>query len=176
MASDFKNTLAFVKKYAASVEQEIKTRLVNSGHVASGKLFDSIRAEVKEDKNFGILLKYKYAKYLKYVDKGVSGAGMPSGFKGKKKKVNKGQFDKTDNRVHAFGKKMPPEKSISDWMRIQGIPKEASFPIRRSIWMFGIAPTNFFTIPTTRRQKQLNEGIEKNMAKDFEQILLKGLK
>lgn len=175
MASDFKNTLAFVKKYAESVKQEIRTRLVNSGHVSSGKLFDSIRSEVKDNKE-GISLLFKYAKYGVYVDKGVSGAGMPSGFKGKKKKVNKGQYDKQANRVHAFGKKMPPEKSIKDWMRIKGIPKEASFPIRRSIWMFGIAPTNFFTIPTTRRVKQLNAGIEKNMAKDFEQILLKGLK
>lgn len=172
MASEFKNTEAFVRKYGDSVEQEIRTRLVNNGKVSSGKLFDSLRKEVKEEKG-NFLVRFYFVKpgkdYAAYVDKGVTGAGIPEGFKGKKKQVNRG--------FYKFGSKMPPDnKSLRDWMSINGLPKEAGFAIRRSIWIFGIAPTNFFTIPTTRRQKQLEQGIAKNMALDFEQILAKQFK
>ena len=172
MASEFRNTEAFVKKYGIQVENEIKTRLVNAGHVASGKLFDSIKSKVLETKE-GFDIVFKMARYGDYVDKGVSGAGIPDGFNGKIKKVQKSKF-------YSFGKatsrSKDKERSLKSWMSIQGIPKTAYYPISRSIWIFGIAPTNFFTIPTTRRQKQLEKGIEKNMALDFEQILLKGLK
>jgi hypothetical protein len=180
MASEFKNTEAFIRKYGKSVESEIQTRLINSGKYASGGLYKSLRTEVKEEKGDFILRFYFVnpgKEYAAFVDKGVTGAGIPQKFGGLKKKVNKGQFDKDAGRIHAFGKKMPPNnKSIRNWMTIKGLPKEAGFAIRRSIWIFGIAPTNFFTIPTTRRQKQFEAGIEKSMALDFEQIILKGLK
>lgn len=168
MASEFKHTEAFIKRYGDQVEQEIRNRLVSNGKVSSGRLFDSIRHEVRESVK-GFEIKFLMAEYGEYVDKGVSGAGIPDGFKGEKKKVQRSKF-------YSFGSKMPPSKPIRDWMKIQGIPKKAEFPIRRSIWIFGIAPTNFFTIPTTRRRKQLEEGIEKNMAKDFEDIVTKDFK
>ena len=170
MADNFKHTKDYAKRYALQVENEIKTRLVNNGKVSSGKLFDSIRGVVKVEHN-DIIVKFQMAEYGKYVDKGVTGAGIPKGFGGRTRKVNRGQFDKNDGRTHAFGKKMPPSKPIKDWMRIQGIPKDAEFPIRRSIWIFGIAPTNFFTLPTTRRQKQFELGLEKAMLKDIEDSL-----
>lgn len=163
MADSFKHSKEYAKRYALQVENEIKTRLVNNGKVSSGKLFDSIKASVKVEHN-DILVKFAMADYGKYVDKGVTGAGIPKGFNGEKKKVNK-------SKQYRFGKKMPPEKPIKDWMRIQGIPKQALFPIRRSIWIFGIAPTQFFTIPTTRRQKQFELGMEKALLKDIEDAL-----
>lgn len=168
MASEFKNTEAFVKKYGKEVESEIKKRLVGYGKKASGKLYNSIRSEVKEEKA-GFLLTFQMEDYGLYVDKGVSGAGVPSGFNGKLKPVVKsGKF--------RFHDKMPPPESIKSWLKIKGIPEKASFPIRRSIWIFGIAPTQFFTIPTTRRQRQFEKGLEKNMALDFEKIIAKQFK
>jgi hypothetical protein len=167
MASEFKHTEAFVRKYGEDVVQEMRNRLVTHGKVSSGKLFDSLRFEVKT--NPDIKLTFKMADHGKFVDKGVSGAGIPEGFGGKKKKVER-------SKLYSFRDKMPPIKPIRDWVKIQGLPKGTEFPIRRSIWIFGIAPTNFFTIPTTRRQKQFEKGIEKNMGKDFEEILKKGFK
>ena len=41
--------------------------------------------------------------------------------------------------------------------------------------MFGIKPTNFFTIPTTRRQKQFEQGLGDSMAKDLDTQLQKEL-
>jgi hypothetical protein len=58
--------------------------------------------------------------------------------------------------------------SLQKWCRIKGLPEGLAFPIRRNIWKFGIKPTNFFTIPTTRRLKQFHKGIELNMAKDMD--------
>lgn len=173
--SKYKNTTRFVKTYGNQVEQEIEKRLASSGHEASGKLMQSIRYEVRETAK-GVVLKFAMADHGKYIDKGITGAGVVPGFKGKVKKVNKGQYDPIDKRVHKFGKKMPPEKSVKRWMQIKGIPKEASFPIRRSIWMFGMEPTNFFTIPTTRRKKQLDSGIKANMILDIEAQIKKEFK
>lgn len=171
MADNFKHTEAYVRKYGEQVLQEMRNRLVSDGKVASGKLFDSLRYDVKKSPDIAITFKVigKAKEYAAYVDKGISGAGIPNGFKGKRKAMARSKF-------YHFKDTMPPEKSIKSWMRIQGIPKEASFPIRRSIFIFGIQPTYFFTISTTRRQKQFNEQVEKAMVKDIEEQLAKELK
>lgn len=168
MVDEFKNTEAFIRKYGKEVEQEIKNRLAGYNKKASGKLYKSIRAEVSEEKK-EFILSFSMEEYGEYVDKGVQGAGVPKGFKGKKKPVVR-------TGPYKFRDKMPPEKEFRNWLKFKGIPKKASFPIRRSIWIFGIAPTNFFTIPVKRRQKQFNQGVEKAMAKDIEQQLAKEFK
>jgi hypothetical protein len=167
MADKLKNTEDFIKKYGKQVEDEIKARLLSAGKKASGKLYRSIKFNIRESVK-ELEVSWRMEDYGLYVDGGVKGAGVPNGFKGKKKQlVTTGRFK--------FGSKIPPESQINKWLKIKGIPKEASFPIRRSIWMFGIAPTNFWTIPTTRRQKQFEKGIEDNMAKDLDIQLQKEL-
>lgn len=153
MASEYKNTERFVRTYGDQVEQEIETRLHNLGKVASGTLIDSIRYEVKEDKT-RFVLSFYMADYGKWVDKGSKPskyANSSGGGKGKSKFIT----------------------SLMKWCAIRGLPKEAAFPIRRNILKFGQSPTNFFTIPTTRRRKQLEAGIKKNMALDIEAIIKK---
>lgn len=169
MADKLINTEAFLKKYGKEVESEIKNRLLTYGKKASGKLYKSIRFEVKESiKSLDAV--FRMEDYGLFVDGGVKGAGIPSGFQGKKKPVvTTGKFK--------FGQKMPPDNNtFKKWMKLKGIPKDKSFAVRRSIWIFGIAPTNFFTIPIKRREKQLATGIEKAMGKDFELIVSKSIK
>jgi hypothetical protein len=36
----------------------------------------------------------------------------------------------------------PPLKAIQSWTKLKGIPQSAAFPIARSIFKFGIKPTN----------------------------------
>ncbi len=96
------------------------------------------------------------ADYGVYVDKGVK--PHPEYLKGKGTGTSK----------------MIP--ALMKWCQIVGLPKNAAFPIRRNIWKFGIKPTNFFTVTVKRREKELSKGIEKAMAKDFEDILKKGFK
>lgn len=160
--SKFKNTDKFVRTYGNQVEQEIERRLVAAGKDASGKLLQSIRYDVKEKAN-KIIIAFYMADYGKYVDKGVQGA-------------ESGRAGDGGRSIYKFKNKMPPPKSIEKWLKIKGIPKEASYPIRRSIYRFGITPTNFFTIPTTRRVKQLEAGIKKNMILDAEALIQKEFK
>jgi hypothetical protein len=72
--------------------------------------------------------------------------------------------------------KYPPIKAIAKWVQVKGISKEAIFPIARSIYKFGIKPTNviqrvikeFETSPTLQKKyedevvNQLIDMINKN--------------
>lgn len=152
---EFKNTEAYIRKYGSQVEQEIETRLHNLGKVASGELIDSIGFEVEETpKRF--TLSFHMAEHGQWVDKG----SKPSKY--------------ADMDGKGTGKS-PFIKSLMKWCQIKGLPKGAAFPIRKKIWKFGQPPTNFFTIPTTRRLKQFNEGVKKNMAIDAKIILKKAV-
>lgn len=162
MAESYNNTIKYLNEFGKSVVNEQKKRVPK----ASKDLEKSLRYKVDKKE---LSISYYMNEYGKFIDKGVSGHGMIPNFKGKKKPVIKAQLDKYDNKVHAFGNKMPPEtREFVKWLKIKGIPRGASFVIRRSIWMFGIAPTNFFTIPITRRQKQFEKGLENALAKDID--------
>jgi hypothetical protein len=154
MASKYPETEAFIRKYGDSVENEIESRLTGYNKIASGKLYDSIRYDVKETKK-EFILTFSMAEYGKYVDKGVK----PKKYLGMKR----GKSAKKSAFIEALKK----------WCKIKGIPEGAAFPIRRNIWKYGIAPTNFFTIPTTRRQKYFERELEKAMAKDIDTQLQK---
>lgn len=155
MANEFKNTKKYLINYGNQVENEIETRLKNHGKYAYGFLYNSIRYELKET-NEQFTLSFFMADYGKYVDKGIK----PSKY--------------SDSKGKGSGKSKFIE-SLMKWCRIKGLPKEAAFPIRKNIWKHGIAPTNFFTIPTTRRLKQLEAGVEKAMALDVEQYIQKSI-
>ena len=154
MASLYPETEKFIRKYGDSVEQEIETRLTKAGKLATHKLYDSIRYEVKETKE-AFLLSFLMEDYGYYVDKGVK----PKKFLGMKRGKSKGKSKFIE--------------ALMKWCKVKGIPEGAAFPIRRSIWKFGIAPTNFFTIPTTRRQKYFEKMIGETMAKDLDNQLQK---
>ena len=156
---EYKNTSKFLKTYGNQVEKEIKNRLKGHDKYASGKLYKSIRTEVVEEKK-QFLLNFYMEDYGKFVDKGVEGA-------------ESGKAGNGGKSIYKFKSKMPPEKPFRSWLKRKGIPKEKSFVIRRSIYLFGITPTNFFTIPTTRRKKELERMLEKNMAKDIDDNIQK---
>jgi hypothetical protein len=155
---EWTNTRDFILKYANSVESEIETRLHNRKKIASGHLYDSIGYKLSENKD-RFKLEFFMADYGKYVDKGTKPSKYAHMKDTRKRKGRKSKFI----------------EALMKWCRIRGIPKEAAFPIRRKIWKEGQAPTNFFTIPTTRRLKQFESGVEKMMAKDIELAIQKEL-
>jgi len=171
MAEEYKFTEKYLNKYGTEVVAEMKNRLTNN---ATNSLKKSLKYKInKKD----LTLSFYMNEYGKYIDKGVTGHGKIKGFKGNSKTVQKGQFDKFSGRTYGFKDKMPPEDSdFKKWLKVKGIDKSASFVIRRSIWMFGIKPTNFFTIPVTRRQKQFEDNLGDAMAKDIDTQLEKELK
>jgi hypothetical protein len=154
MANEFKNTTDFIKKFGKEVESEIKTRLLGHDKKASGKLYKSIKFEYRESLK-QLEASWRMEDYGVYVDKGVK----------PQPKYLTGQGTGKSKFIQALKK----------WCRIKGIPEGAAYPIRRNIWKYGIKPTNFFTIPTKRRQKYYEEQIEKNMALDLDIQLQKEL-
>jgi hypothetical protein len=70
----------------------------------------------------------------------------------------------------------PPIQAISRWASVRGIPQTAVFPIARSIFKFGIEPTNVI-------QKTISElegpsfvrRYEEEVAINLEQIILKSI-
>lgn len=154
--AELKHTEKFLRTYGNQVENEIESRLKGHGKYASGKLYDSIRYEIRLSGK-GMTLSFMMADYGVYVDKGVNGyllrRGSPYSFK---KKDGKGS-----------GGKSKFIGQLQKWCTIKGLPKGAAFPIRQKIWKEGIAPTQFFTIPTTRRKKQFTDGLEKAWVADI---------
>jgi hypothetical protein len=71
----------------------------------------------------------------------------------------------------------PNMRAIADWVRIKGISKDAIFPIARSIFKFGIEPTNVLsktiqeieTSPALRKkyEDELVDNLEKLLAADI---------
>ena len=168
MANNFPITKKYITEYGKSVESEIKTRLKNYGRYASGKLLNSIKFRYYENKS-SFSLQFAMNDYGKYIDKGVKGS-----------KINR-----AGNTPYKYTNKMPPTKVFDRWIISKGIaPRDdkgkfksrssLKFAIARSVFLKGITPTNFFTIPTTRREKQFNNTIEKTMAQDLDN-LAKGL-
>ena len=164
MANEFKNTTEFIKKFGKQVEAEIKSRLLTKyahrngnsyDKKASGKLYKSIKFQYRESLK-QLEASWRMEDYGVYVDKGVK--KHPEYLKGK-----------------GSGGKSKFIESLMKWCRTKGKPEGMAFAIRRNIWKYGIAPTNFFTIPTTRRAKYYEEQIGINMALDLDKQLEKEL-
>ena len=165
MQSRFPITRKYIETYGKSVESEIKKRLKGHDKYASGKLYESIRFIMKETpKDF--TLDFTMLDYGKYVDKGVKGS----------------KTNKAGNTPYKYTNKMPPTKVFDKWILRKGLaPRDKKgkflnrdkikFAIARSIFLHGVAPTNFFTIPTTRRAKQFEAGVGNAMAQDLDKMI-----
>lgn len=68
----------------------------------------------------------------------------------------------------------PPIKDIASWARIKGIPQAAVYPIAKSIFKFGIKPTNVFE---KANNKALNgqpfKNLEDNITSNVESMVIK---
>lgn len=73
--------------------------------------------------------------------------------------------------------KYPPLNAISKWMALKNIPKEALFPIAKSIYKFGIKPTNVIQQTTKEFETSptLTKKYEENIASFIEEELYKML-
>lgn len=67
----------------------------------------------------------------------------------------------------------PPIRAISDWVRVKGISKDAVFPIARSIYKFGIEPTNVIskTLTEIRTSPTLMRKYEDTLVDNLEKLI-----
>lgn len=69
----------------------------------------------------------------------------------------------------------PPISELSKWATLNGIPKSAVFAIAKSIFKFGIKPTNIIS-KTLNKLSQATQELEKDMAKQIEKDLATEIK
>jgi len=72
----------------------------------------------------------------------------------------------------------PPINAISRWANLKGIPQTAVFPIARSIYKYGIKPTNIIDNTTTEILNNKNEEkmMQDELVKNTEEHLYNTLK
>lgn len=145
------------------VIQQSRSRLTKGRKNVNKKLYNSIDGEVKVDPN-SFSLSFFMEDYGVFQDKGVSGT---------KKKYN---------TPFSYTTKMPPRKSIEDWIskrRFQFRDKKGKFMsyqsmsyiIRRSIFEKGIKPSLFFTKPFEQAFKKLPDELVEAYGLDVEEFL-----
>lgn len=123
--------------YAKSVVKEMITRLTNAGHIATGDLAKSLDYKI-EIQDQELQLYFIGNDYGQWVDKGRKPGG-----------------------------KLPPISKIKEWTKLKGIDESAAYPIAKSISIKGIAPTNFYTISTTRRVKEFEKNFYLALKQDM---------
>lgn len=152
LTEQYPETFKLFNQYGDSVVKEMKTRLRKAGKTATETLYDSLAYEVLTEGQV-FELDFLMEDYGDFVDKGRNG------------KLKRWRKDGSSNP------KFPPRRSIKQWMKVKGIDEKFEYPIVRKIGLFGIAPTNFFTISTTRRAEKFYKDVEKAMAIDIENFV-----
>lgn len=69
----------------------------------------------------------------------------------------------------------PPIKAIAEWTRVKGIDQKAIFPIARSIFKFGIKPTNVLSKTENNILNNLSE-MENELVNNIEDIVYENFK
>jgi len=148
------------KKY---VIQQARTNLTKGRKNVNNKLYDSLDGNVKVNDN-SFSLEFLMEDYGVFQDKGVSGT---------KKKYN---------TPYSYTTKMPPRKSLEDWVSRKRFQfrdengrfisyKSMSFLIQRSIFQKGIKPSLFFTKPFEKAFDRLPNELIEAYGLDVEDLL-----
>ena len=160
-----KNTHKVFNLFGKKVVDTAKGILKAKGKNASGKLADSLSYDLHVYPSGALELSFKGAGYAKFVDKGVKGSkssakapSSPYKFTGNKKTVNIGAIDKWVVRKGLKAARNEKGKFIKR--------KSLVGAIARSIYLYGIEPTNFFTGAVDKNIKTLPPQIAKAYAND----------
>ena len=159
----------FAKKVIRDAQNELKRQ----GKNTSGNLSKSLGYVLKRTEK-GISLNFTGAEYAKFVDQGVQGAR--SSFKAPMSpyKMGTGSASGSWQKFTASLDKWIVKKGLSGIRDEKGrfvSRKSLRFVIQRSIFLYGIKPSNFFSNPL----KVASVGLAKNVAlafvKDAEEYL-----
>ena len=160
-----------LNKFAKEVIKQARTNLTKKDRNVSKDLYNSLKSEVKINKN-SFELSFYMKDYGKFQDKGVKGktssARAPmSEFKfgtgtGKKGGLTSGIFEWVKARRFQFS-----DKKTGQFMSY----KATAFLITRSIYHKGLKPTNFFTRPFENAFKKLSDDLIKAYGLEVNKLL-----
>ena len=165
------STKLALEKFAKVVVKESKTALTKKGKNASKKLYDSIDYDLKVSKN-SFELSFLMEDYGTFIDKGVKG--------------NKSSA-KAPSSPFKYTNKMPPTKAFDKWVIKRGLAgrnkkgqfvsrESLKFAIAKSVQMYGIETTNFFTKPFESAFKNLPDEVVEAYGLEVENLLKTSLK
>lgn len=160
---DKEQTYLALQKFQRYVVRESRSNLKKMKKNSSGKLYNSIKGNVKVSKN-SFELDFEMLPYGQFQDKGVSGV---------KKKYD---------TPFTYRDKMPPSRAFDKWMIKRGIAprnKEGQFQTRkglayaiaRGIYFNGIKPSLFFTKPFEKAYKKLSPELVESFGLDVESLM-----
>ena len=168
-------TLKVLNHFGERVVIDSKKNLKKRNKVVSGKLINSIDADVKVHKN-SFSLSFNMEDYWEFIDYGVKGVGgkKADGSTWKKKRVTNSKFK--------YKKKKPPIIALNGWTIRKGIaPRDSKgkftkrrgllFAISTSIFRTGLETTHFFTKPFQKEYKKLPEELIEAYALDVDDFL-----
>ena len=154
--------------FGRKVVQTARGILNAKGKNASGDLGSSLGYFIKVYPSGAIDMSFVAEGYAKYVDKGVKGSKSSA---------------KAPNSPYKYTNKQPPSGVIDKWAvrkGLQGVRDEKGrfikrkslvFAIARSIKLYGVKPTNFFTDAFNVAYKDLPKEFIKAYANDTQQFL-----
>lgn len=164
-----KNLERYLNSFGKSVVKQSKARLQSSDKVVSGSLLNSIRYEVKQDKD-NFVVRFFMAEHGKFIDKGVSGKKQRQYYKDIQGKRRQSPFK--------YKSKRPPASMLDKWIVRRGIaPRDAKgrfmsrkslqYLISNKIFFKGTKGISFFTTPVRLAMKDLPKDILVAIRKDI---------
>lgn len=154
--------------FGRKVVQTARGILNAKGKNASGDLGSSLGYFIKVYPSGAIDMSFVAEGYAKFVDKGVKGSKSSA---------------KAPNSPYKYTSKQPPSGVVDKWAvrkGLQGVRDEKGrfikrkslvFAIARSIKLYGVKPTNFFTDAFNVAYKDLPKEFIKAYANDTQQFL-----
>lgn len=159
-----------LEKFRNYVIQQAKSNLTRMGKRSSGKLYNSLKGDVKEMPN-SIRLGFNMDDYGFFQDKGVKGVGGVRSTTSKFKRTNnKGKMWKQNAPNSPFSFKAaikPSVKHFKIWAESKGLNP---FAVRESVFRQGIKPSLFFTKPFERAFKNLPDELVQKYGLDVENL------
>ena len=159
-----KETRNALNNFAKYVIKQARTNLTKSKKNSSKKLYNSLDYNVNVAKD-SISVVFEMEDYGQFQDQGVSG---------KKTKYN---------TPFSYKSKMPPSKSFSEWVVRKGLKgtrdekgrfiprKSLQYLIARSVFMYGIKPSMFFTKPFETGFERLPKELQNKFGIDIENAI-----
>lgn len=153
-----------LNNFAKYVIKQARTNLTKSKKNSSKKLYNSLDYNINVSKD-SISVIFEMEDYGQFQDQGVSG---------KKNKYN---------TPFSYKSKMPPSKSFSEWVVRKGLKgtrdkkgrfiprKSLQYLIARSVFMYGIKPSMFFTKPFETGFERLPKELQKKFGIDIENAI-----